>query len=1191
MVQSRLKIVCALMFVLLLGACFRAAPPLEDDEPEFATETISSDPAAPTPTPVDAPNAPNNSPLIMQLSNLTIDELTTYPAMSFRIFDFDDEVMCKSVVPVSDNLSAIMTTTTATQNQTSMTYGDITITGGDTTRCGIAITTRYATLNPVKITLFLSDQTGTSKSYFSVQVTSTNGAPKIAAAGQDSIGVNEDQSPGQNILLPQFTDDTPRGSPAQMSFQIVSHPLKGTLGNWPSDPGAGGVSVSYLPVANENGQDTFSYKVCDNDPGIVRCSDVQTIAVSISAQNDAPSLDPISTQNTTEAVPVLVNFIARDVDGPLQCNSTYLSYSSSDPVLVPNSGAVSFGGSWPNCTATISPALNKSGFSNLTLTLSDGSLIGSQSFQLNVSGVNHAPTMGAISAQSVTEDTPFQVNFTVDDQDGTYICNSTYLSYSSGTTSKIASSGAVAWSGTWPNCTATVSPMANQTGSVNLTFTVTDVGGLSASRTFATTLDNVNDIPFGALACEGSSSANVIRAGKSGSWNISCNGVTDVDGDTLSYIMDFDSSSHLSGVTCASNLTASYVAVPVPSKYNFSGNYAFSPNYGTCRYKIKACDPSGACTPMTSYYAEITHFQLAISPVTKPTLSDSCVLSSSATFSFSGNISNLNYSALTNMSGTTAQTGATVTSPFIFSNIASPSYLIATPPVKDSSQTSASASFQFTGGSFLAGISGNSNISTTATQSSSYLVNRVLEQIKLRTLSDYSNTISENSVNLDGYQPGYETTSNVCRQCTTGNLASLSAAKNHSCLIDVSTLKCWGNNANSKLGNGNTTQYTFPQSITISSFTPLQVAAGSDFTCALGTVSSNKEIRCAGNNSFGQLGRSTGATNTYSTAINFSGRTPVAVSVSKFGQFGCSILNDSGAGTAGHVHCWGGNTSGQLGNGSTTTPTPTGSVATVSSGAFVGANKNIFALGIGYEHACAIQNQSSSVNAVYCWGNGSEGKLGNNSSGNSTTPVAVESSQLGTNVLQVVAGYSHTCALRSGGDVYCWGDNSLGQLGVGSTTSSQAPAQVTGLPSPAVQLTVGSNHTCALLNDYSVYCWGLGTAGQLGVGSVIASDESDDCNPASGAVNVTFCKKTPASITFPSTATVVSISAGEFHTCAMSIEGTSYCWGDNSSGQLGTSSNQQVSTPAYICSNSSRCANTPTLTTPRPKMCSKYVIP
>ena len=447
-------------------------------------------------------------------------------------------------------------------------------------------------------------------------------------------------------------------------------------------------------------------------------------------------------------------------------------------------------------------------------------------------------------------------------------------------------------------------------------------------------------------------------------------------------------------------------------------------------------------------------------------------------------------------------------------------------------------------------------------------------------------------MNLDGYQPGYETTSNVCRQCTTGNLASLSAAKNHSCLIDVSTLKCWGNNANSKLGNGNTTQYTFPQSITISSFTPLQVAAGSDFTCALGTVSSNKEIRCAGNNSVGQLGRSTGATNTYSTAINFSGRTPVAVSVSKFGQFGCAILNDSGAGTAGHVHCWGGNTSGQLGNGSTTTPAPTGSVATVSSGAFVGGNKNIFALGIGYEHACAIQNQSSSVNAVYCWGNGSEGKLGNNSSGNSTTPVAVESSQLGTNVLQVVAGYSHTCALRSGGDVYCWGDNSLGQLGIGSTTSSQAPAQVTGLPSPAVQLTAGSNHTCALLNDYSVHCWGWGTSGQLGVGSVTATDGSaDDCNPASGAVNVIFCKKSPTGITFPSTATVVSISAGEFHTCAMSIEGTSYCWGDNSSGQLGTSSNQQVSTPAYICKDSSKCANAPTLTTPRPKMCSKYVIP
>ena len=134
----------------------------------------------------------------------------------------------------------------------------------------------------------------------------------------------------------------------------------------------------------------------------------------------------------------------------------------------------------------------------------------------------------------------------------------------------------------------------------------------------------------------------------------------------------------------------------------------------------------------------------------------------------------------------------------------------------------------------------------------------------------------------------------------------------------------------------------------------------------------------------------------------------------------------------------------------------------------------------------------------------------------------------------VSAGVSHTCAVLSGGTVKCWGRGSYGQLGDGSTTSTQStPVSVSSI-STATSVSAGYRHTCAVLSGGTVKCWGYGSYGQLGDGST------------------TSTQSTPVSVSGISTAT--SVSAGYWHTCVVLSGGTVKCWGYGSYGQLGDGS-------------------------------------
>src|SRR3989442_9515361 len=151
-----------------------------------------------------------------------------------------------------------------------------------------------------------------------------------------------------------------------------------------------------------------------------------------------------------------------------------------------------------------------------------------------------------------------------------------------------------------------------------------------------------------------------------------------------------------------------------------------------------------------------------------------------------------------------------------------------------------------------------------------------------------------------------------------------------------------------------------------------------------------------------------------------------------------------------------------------------------------------------------------------------------------------------TSATAIAAGAYHTCALLSGGTVECWGRNGQGQLGDGTFNQSTTPVQVQtgfGALSGVTALTAGGAHTCALLADSTVRCWGENGEGQLGDGTTLGKPNGIRVTGITGAV---------------------AISAGWEHTCAVLQDGTARCWGANAFGQLGdgTTTRRLTSVPA-----------------------------
>jgi hypothetical protein len=201
------------------------------------------------------------------------------------------------------------------------------------------------------------------------------------------------------------------------------------------------------------------------------------------------------------------------------------------------------------------------------------------------------------------------------------------------------------------------------------------------------------------------------------------------------------------------------------------------------------------------------------------------------------------------------------------------------------------------------------------------------------------------------------------------------------------------------------------------------------------------------------------------------------------------------------------------------------------------------AISAGGLHTCALR----STGAMDCWGENEFGELGDGTSAEKTTPTAV--SGLSSGVTAVSAGYVYTCALTRAHGVYCWGENLSGQLGDGTTTEKTTPTAVSGLSSGITAISASAEHTCALTSAGGVKCWGANESGQLGDGT-------------------TTNKATPTVVSGLSSG-VTAISAGGYHTCALTSAGAVKCWGYNADGQLGDGTTTNKITPAAVSGLSS----------------------
>ncbi len=325
-----------------------------------------------------------------------------------------------------------------------------------------------------------------------------------------------------------------------------------------------------------------------------------------------------------------------------------------------------------------------------------------------------------------------------------------------------------------------------------------------------------------------------------------------------------------------------------------------------------------------------------------------------------------------------------------------------------------------------------------------------------------------------------------------------------------------------------------------------QVSAGDAHTCA---VLEDGTVKCWGLNSSGQLGQ--GSTVNigdgdgemlFLPSVNLgAGRTATAVAAGA--AHTCALLDN------GTVKCWGLNSSGQLGQGSTATIGDAAGEMAALPAINLGAGRTATAIAAGAAHSCALLDNGT----VKCWGAGANGRLGQDSTATlgdgagemaALNPVNLGAGRTAT---AITASLLHTCALLDNGTVKCWGAGASGQLGQDSAaTLGDAAGEMAALNPvnlgpgrTATAIDAGSAHSCALLDNATVKCWGQGASGQTGQDTTAVLGDQAGEMAALAAINLGAGR------------TATAITAGYEHSCAVLDNGSAKCWGAGGIGQLG----------------------------------------
>ncbi|MCJ7726155.1 MAG: RCC1 repeat-containing protein, partial [Acidimicrobiia bacterium] len=312
----------------------------------------------------------------------------------------------------------------------------------------------------------------------------------------------------------------------------------------------------------------------------------------------------------------------------------------------------------------------------------------------------------------------------------------------------------------------------------------------------------------------------------------------------------------------------------------------------------------------------------------------------------------------------------------------------------------------------------------------------------------------------------------------------VATGEEHSCaILSDGSAWCWGENGKGQLGDNTTTDR----------FTATRVVGpgGSGYLSGVVGLTVGREQTCAflgdgstycwGENGNGQVGDGTTTDRRSPTRVRGIGGVgwlSGVVGIDAGREYTCARLSDD------TMACWGDNAKGQLGDGTgRDRRTPVTVVGSGGSGSFA----PVAAIGMGFQHSCAVLTNGT----AWCWGEGGRDRLGNGSTSDRYLPTQVlGAGGVGflTNVSQISGGDQHSCAAATDGTAWCWGRNDQGQLGTGSTSDETYPAQVSGRGGSGILTGVatvgsGSDHTCSRHGDGSVSCWGANSRGQLGDGT------------------------------------------------------------------------------------------------------------
>ncbi len=398
-----------------------------------------------------------------------------------------------------------------------------------------------------------------------------------------------------------------------------------------------------------------------------------------------------------------------------------------------------------------------------------------------------------------------------------------------------------------------------------------------------------------------------------------------------------------------------------------------------------------------------------------------------------------------------------------------------------------------------------------------------------------NNTLSNSTVPTKVLLPSGNTWGNVVTN------------QNNSCTLsiggtNINSIYCWGSGSRGQNGNNMPTTaspnpMSFPSGVTAWS----TVIPGSSTACML---SSSGQIYCSGLGTSGQIGNGT-------MPIYESLPKPITLptnpsAVSSWAAITGANITFCAIANTNRVYCWGTGTLGQLGDGlsvSESAPTLATQPGGVTAWSMISGTISVY---------CGIAND----NHIYCWGAGSNGQIGNNDTSNALIPTQATQPGGVSSWTTLSTTNAFSCAIANTGNIYCWGTGTAGQIGNGGSINKTTPT-LANMPSGESSFSVistCSNFSCAIassasVNNDNLYCWGLGTSGQIGNG---------------GTANVnspTLTSTRPSGVN-----SWVSVSvAGSTYACALANTGDIYCWGANSAGQMGNGTiSTNVTSPTLV---------------------------